>query len=78
MTQLEMLILSQAANEEGVTSDNPAFSGYDHAEVCLVMWQLSRAGWFEARAIQNGDGGAVAIGLVSLKTIREFSLAREC
>jgi len=78
MTELETLILSQAANEEDVTSDSPAFSSYAHAEVCLVMWQLSRAGWFEARAIQSGDGGAVAIGLVSLKTIREFSLAREC
>jgi hypothetical protein len=78
MTELETLILSHAANEEGVTSDSPAFSSYDHAEVRLVMWQLSRAGWFEAKAIQGGEGGAVAIGLVSLKSIREFSLAREC
>ncbi len=78
MTELETLILIQAANEEGVASDSPVFSSYDHAEVCLVIWQLSRAGWFEARAIQSGEGGAVAIGLVSLKTIREFSLAREC
>ena len=78
MTELETLILSQAANEEGVTSDSPVFSSHGHAEVCLVMWELSRAGWFEARAIQTREGSAVAIGLVSLKTIRDFSLAREC
>jgi predicted transcriptional regulator len=77
MTDLETLILVQAANEETVTSDSSAFSKYSHAEVCLAMWELSRAGWFEARAVQTGRGGAVAVGLVSLKTIREFSLAQE-
>jgi hypothetical protein len=41
------------------------------------MWELSRAGWFEAKAVQTRQGGAVAVGLVSLKTIRDFSLARE-
>lgn len=77
MTDLETLILTQAANEERVTSDGPAFRDYAHAEVCLTMWQLSKAGWFEASAIQARQGGAVAVGLVSLKTLLEYSLARE-
>ena len=77
MNELETLILTQAANEEGVTSDSSAFSDYSHAEVCLTMWQLSEAGWFQASAVQARQGGAVAVGLVSLKTLLEYSLARE-
>jgi hypothetical protein len=76
MTELETLILTQAANNEATSADS-AFAAYPAKTVADAMMRLSDAGWFDARMVRGAHGPVVTIGLVDLKTILRYSLARE-
>lgn len=77
MTELETLILTQAANEDAVTSADSAFAAYPAKTVADAMMRLGDAGWFDARMVRGAHGPIVTVGLVDLKTILRYSLARE-
>ena len=77
MNELETLILTQVANEMPVTSADEAFRSYRPKDVRTAMLELGKLGWFEATLVPSLQGNRVDVGLVDLKTIRQFSLARE-
>jgi hypothetical protein len=77
MNKLETLILTQVANEASVTSANEAFRGYQPDVVRETMLALSQSGWFAAELVSSGNERRVEVGLVDLKTIRQFSAAQE-